>query len=106
MSSRKRPRILKPLTESLTARFALLGLTLFIGLLFVIQINLTATKGYDIRDLEQKIVVLEKESKDLQLAAVELGSMNRMVVQLPDYNLVEARADAYLDTGVTAVAAR
>ena len=104
--SNNRPRALKRITESLTVRFGLLGVTLFIGLLFVIQINLTATKGYDIRDLEQQIVKLEKESKDLQLAAVELESMNRIVVQLPDYNLVEARPDAYLDTGVTAVAAR
>ena len=106
MSSNNRPRALKAFTESLVVRFGLLGVTLFIGLLFVIQLNLTATKGYDIRDLEQQIVKLEKESKDLQLAAVELESMNRIVIQLPEYNLVQARPDAYLDTGITAVATR
>lgn len=88
------------------ARVGFLGLAIVMGFLYVLQMNITATKGYDIRELEQKVATLEKEAKDLQLQALELQSMDRMVAQLPSYALEQARPDAYLATGRTVVASR
>ena len=88
------------------ARLALIGMTLLLGLFYVLQINITATKGYDIRELEQQITQLNQQANELDLQALELQSIDRMRAQLPNYKLVDAKPDAYYNTGLTAVASR
>lgn len=92
--------------QSKHARVGVIGLTLFMGLFYVLQMNLTATKGYDIRELEQKKTALQKESRRLELEAMELQSVDRLMAQLPEYRLVEAQPDNYVSTAVTTFAAR
>jgi cell division protein FtsL len=87
-------------------RGSLLALTVVMGFLYVLQMNITATKGYDIRELEQQIATLEKDARDLNLQALELQSMDRMIAQLPEFGLEQARPDAFLSTSTTVVAAR
>jgi len=88
------------------ARVGVLGITMFMGLFYVLQMNVSATKGYDIRELEQKKTTLQKQARRLELEAMELQSVDRLMAQLPQYSLVEAQPDAYVSTATTTFAAR
>ena len=114
---RKRPAFLKKgnrsqlpwrsfVSNSVAVRLSLMVLTALTGILYIVQINITATKGYDIRDLEQQIVKLGQDKSDLELQKLELESMDRVVSQLPNYQLVEARPDGYINTSTATFAAR
>jgi cell division protein FtsL len=76
------------------------------SLLYVVQMNMTATKGYEIRELERSIAVLEKESKTLKMQSLELQSMDRVVSQLANAQLVKARPDGFINPAASAVATR
>ena len=92
--------------QSRWVRVGLLVLTVSTGLFYVLQMNVSATKGYDIRELEQKITALQKDNRQLELEAMELQSVERLMAQLPGHRLVEARPDRYVTTGITTFAAK
>ena len=94
------------ITKSRHARIGLLCLTLVVGLFYVLQMNMSATKGYDIRELEQRKTALQKESRQLELESMELQSVERILAQLPQYQLVEATPDAFVSTATTTFASR
>jgi hypothetical protein len=68
--------------------------------------NVSATKGYDIRELEQKKTALQKELRQLELEAMELQSVERLMAQLPEHRLVEGRPDSFVSTATTTFASR
>lgn len=88
------------------ARVGVLGLTVFMGLFYVLQMNIAATRGYDIRELEQRITALQKDGRQLELEAMELQSVDRLMAQVSETRLVEARPDSFMNTAVTTVASR
>lgn len=92
--------------DSPYSKIGLVVLTATTGFLYVLQMNISATKGYDIRELEQKIALLQKDNRDLELDAMELQSMERILGQLPDYYLVEASPDDFVSTTTTTFASR
>ena len=94
------------ITQSRHARIGLLCLTLVAGLFYVLQMNMSATKGYDIRELEQRKTALQKEARQLELEAMELQSVERILAQLPEYRLVEATPDAFVTTAAATFASR
>jgi hypothetical protein len=94
------------ITQSQHARIGLLCLTLVTGLFYVLQMNMSATKGYDIRELEQRKTALQKEGRQLELEAMELESVERILAQLPEYQLVEATPDAFVSTATATFASR
>lgn len=55
---------------------------------YLMQINVTAVKGYEIKDLENKLSKLQAEHKKLNLAYIELQSMDNILNQVPHLNLV------------------
>ena len=92
--------------ESPYFRLCMMAILLIMGLLYVVQMSFSATKGYEIRELEQKIAILEKEHRDLELEAMELQSLERIVEQLPEYQLVKAQPDDFVNTATATVASR
>lgn len=84
----------------------LVAVTVFTGMLYILQMNVTSTKGYDIRELEQRIASLQKENRRLELDAMELQSLERIMGQLPDYYLVQANPDDFVSTTTTVFASR
>lgn len=94
------------LLNSKRARAGYVAFTLALGLVYVLQMNMTATKGYDIRELEQKKAALQKETRQLELEAMELQSVDRLMAQLPEFRLVDAKADGYVSTAAATFAAR
>lgn len=88
------------------SKIGLVVLTVATGFLYVLQMNISATKGYDIRELEQRIALLQKDNRDLELDAMELQSLERVIGQLSDYYLVEATPDNFISTTTTTFASR
>lgn len=99
-------QIIRSAVNTNQARYGLLLMTGFLGIFYVLQMNITATKGYGIRELEQQKTALQKEYRQLELEAMELQSVDRLMAQMSDIRLVEARPDSYMKTSVTTVASR
>jgi cell division protein FtsL len=74
------------------------------GLGYLIQINGMATKGYQIRDLEDRISELQQEKADLQLEALSLQSMGKVQEKVDNLGMVLANEAEYLMPTPVAVA--
>jgi hypothetical protein len=77
----------------------------FSSAFYLFQVNDLAVKGYDIRDLENKIGELEKENKKMQIREMELRSMYVIEKSAQDFNLVSPVNVTYLEVS-SAVAIR
>lgn len=66
----------------------IVSLTFVVTGAYLVQINLTATKGYEIKDLESKLTKLQDDHKKLNLSYIELQSMSNILEQVPKLNLV------------------
>jgi cell shape-determining protein MreC len=77
--------------------FVLLGLLLSASSLYLFQVNSLATKGYELRDVENKIQNSEKEINELKIEEVELKSMYNMEKATKDLNLVSSSEVSYID---------
>jgi len=90
-SKRKRMKI-----DIRVLNIIVLGLVVFIGISYLIQINTLATKGYQIRELETKVTQLEKESKTMELQVLELQSMDNVKNKVSQLNMVDVGKVEYL----------
>ncbi|MEI6587622.1 MAG: hypothetical protein WCO05_01595 [Candidatus Moraniibacteriota bacterium] len=68
---------------------------------YLFQVNDLAVKGYDIRELENKISELEKENKQMQIREMELRSMYVIEKSAQDFNLVSPANVTYLEVNNT-----
>jgi len=68
---------------------------------YLFQVNDLAVKGYDIRDLENRIAELEKENKQMQIREMELRSMYVIEKSAADFNLVSPANVSYLEVNNT-----
>lgn len=87
----KKNKISRSLLGFLNGRqFATLvvALTLVIGVFYLIQINFSATKGYQIRQLEKELNELKMENKRINLQYLEKQSMANLVERASQLNLV------------------
>ena len=71
-----------------TASVSLAVLTVGIGFVYLLQTNVSATKGYAIEKLNEKIANLEEENKKLNLRYIETQSMANIVSQVGSMDLV------------------
>jgi cell division protein FtsL len=67
------------------------------GACYLYQVNDIATKGYEVRDLENRIQDLNKESKKMEINEVELRSMYNIEKASQDLNLVNASEVTYVE---------
>ncbi len=67
---------------------AMAGLTLIVGVTYFLQTNVSATQGYQVRSLEDKLSELKDANTDLQLKYIELQSMANVVDQAAELKLV------------------
>lgn len=73
---------------------------------YLMQINSLATKGFELRELEDQISQLEDENKKIELQLVEMQSMRYLAQHALDLDLVDAEAITYLDTAGASFAQR
>lgn len=67
------------------------------GIVYLYQVNSLATKGFEIKEIENKIQEAEKEYKQLQIKEIELRSMNNIEKATEDLNLVNSADITYLE---------
>ena len=77
--------------------FVLIGVAFLAGALYLYQVNSIATKGYELREIENKIQESEKEINKLKIKEVELKSMYNIEKATEGLNLVTASEISYLD---------
>ncbi len=72
-------------------------LIIFVGMVYAIQINDLATKGFAVRSLENEIAKLKEENQKLSLQLTELQTMNNVKMRAQSLNLVEVTNLKYID---------
>jgi len=78
---------------------AILTSILILGLAYLFQINSLGTKGYQIKNLEQKIKTLEAEHKQLEVHSSTLMSITRIQQEARNRNFVPAVGVHYIQDG-------
>ncbi|MFA6594563.1 MAG: hypothetical protein WCT16_04910 [Candidatus Buchananbacteria bacterium] len=79
--------------NSLTRKRSLVGIYIIaavLGIVYLTQTNLTATIGYQIKDLENSIDKLQSENGRLTIDCLKLQSMDQITAAAADFNLVPA----------------
>ena len=74
------------------------------GLLYLAQINGLATKGYEIKDLEEKAAELRDKNNKLKLQITDLRSTARINQAVESLEMVEVARVEYLSANGTSVA--
>jgi hypothetical protein len=92
LKPKSRPGILLPVFSAVLAIMVFAG-----GAVYLYQVNDLATKGYEIRDIENRIQVLEKESKKMKIKEVELRSMYNIEKSTQELNLVSPQSVTYVE---------
>ncbi len=72
-----------------------LFLTVGVAMLYIVQINHAATKGYRMRDLENEISRLDRENQKLEVAATEARSLSSISQKVHMLGLVKADTPVY-----------
>lgn len=81
------------LWNGLTEKRAVIGIYVVVaalGIIYLAQTNLTATIGYQIKDLEKSISKLQSENGKLTIDYLKLQSMDRITASAANFNLVPA----------------
>jgi len=77
---------------------------LIVSLLYLFQVNSLATKGYEIKDLEEKAAELRAKNKALELQITELRSTERITREIKNLDMVAVARVEYLKANGTSVA--
>lgn len=77
--------------------FVLAMILSFCGVFYLYEINSLATKGYEIKEAENKIRELARDSRQLKIREVELRSMYTIEKSMKDFNLVSSSNVAYVE---------
>lgn len=62
--------------------YTFLGFLVFFGLSYIILVNIRVTKGFEIRDLENRIIALQQTSEQLQRKAADYQSIQKIQQQV------------------------
>jgi len=75
----------------------LFGIVFIFGAFYLYQVNNIATKGSEIKEVENQIKDLEKESQKLKIKEVELKSMYNIEKSVKELNLVNPSDITYVE---------
>lgn len=67
------------------------------GSFYLYQVNDLATKGYEIRDIENEIKKLKADNEKNKIQEVELKSMHNIEKAAEDLNLVSSKGSTYIN---------
>lgn len=80
---------------------------LFVGVVYLVQVNALATKGYAIKELKGRIAHQKKETEKLQFEIIEARSLHALHAQIDSLRLVRSSGQIeYLHTAAQPVAIR
>jgi cell division protein FtsB len=86
-------------------RVFLLAVTLLLGALYIWQVNVSATRGYVVRDLQDEIEQLRRDDERLKIEVAKLQSVDSVTTRMQMLGLVKIDQIRYL-TGDFSVAMR
>lgn len=72
-------------------------LTIFLGVLYLYQVNSIAASGYEIKKIENNIRELNKDGQNLKIKEMELRSMYNIEKSTEDLNLVNLSGITYVE---------
>jgi len=85
----------------------MLSLTILVfGVLYLIQINFLATRGYVMKDLEKRIEVAERENSALQMKILEAQGLGNLQAKIDALGLVRSERIEYITGKEAGLAAR
>jgi len=79
------------------ACFLLCTVIIMAGAFYLYQVNDLATKGYEIRDVQNQIADLSQKNKDMQIKEVELESMYNIEKATNNLDLINAQNVSYME---------
>lgn len=83
--------------SSIAAIFFSVVAVAFSGAFYLYQVNSIATKGFEIKKLENDMQELKRESQKLKIKEMELKSMYNIEKYTKDFNLVNSTDVIYLE---------
>ncbi len=83
-----------------------IGGMLAFGVLYVGQVNSAATKGYAIRDLQERTIELRHERDRLEMHVAKLRSLDSVKARESFLGLKKVNQVTFVQTGVEVVAVR
>lgn len=83
--------------------FVTVVLVCLLSLFYLAQSNKISTKGYEIRELEEKLEALQEENHKLELKAAELQSVKYIEEEVKHLNMVPVEEVIYLTPGSSTV---
>ncbi len=91
----------RALTSKLSLNFGLLLTLLLVSVLYLVQVNTLATKGYVIKSLQKHIVEQKHDAQALQMKSIEAGRFSLIQEKSALLNLVKTNSVDYLGSGAT-----
>jgi len=92
---------------SASGRAGLIVLFVGLGFLYLFQANSVSSKGFAIADLERKVTLLERETKQLDAEIAEHRSLKSINTRLTEMNMVGVGPEvSYVTDAGSAVALR
>jgi cell division protein FtsL len=88
-----------PASNLLAINLAVVALIAICGFVYLFQVNALGTRGYEIRQLEQKIKVLQTENKGLQIQSSSLSSITQIQKEAEGLGMVPANNITYIKGG-------
>ncbi len=89
---------------SKSACFLIGSLIIATGFAYLVQTNGTAAKGYQMKDMQNKIASLQEDNKKMNLEYVQLQSMSNVLAQANTLNLVPSDNMEIINVNNSAVA--
>lgn len=80
-----------------SAGFLMIFFVIFMSAFYLFQVNNLAIKGYEVKDLENKISELKKNNKEMQIREMELRSMYAIETAAKNFNLLDSSNATYLE---------
>jgi cell division protein FtsL len=87
----------QPKLGRVTLSFVLVALVCAAGVFYIFEVNNLATKGYEIRELENRLEKLRKENENLRIQEAELKSMYKIEEKTKELNMVVPANVSYLN---------
>ena len=85
-------------------RILVLAALVAVGIDYVWQISQVSTQGYNLKDLERQVSILEKQNEKLSFEMAELNSMARIESAAKSLGMVKSDSIVYLTQTVDTVA--
>lgn len=85
------------LIGNVTLNFLVAALVCLLGVFYIFEVNNMATKGYEIKALENKMADLKKENENLKIQEAELKSMYSIEEKTRELNMVAPKGVSYLN---------